>query len=71
MTHGALIVVGLLAAVDNVLVHWLLGRHRLNQHWSSRANLVAESALVALGAGMLTLVVTLLSRQRSSLEGRR
>jgi uncharacterized membrane protein len=31
---GALIAVGALAVVDNVVVHWLLGWHRLVDDWS-------------------------------------
>jgi uncharacterized membrane protein len=53
MIDGALIAVGALAVLDNVVVHWLLGWHRLVEGWPHGANLAAEVALVVLGLAML------------------
>jgi len=63
MLDGALIAVGTLAVVDNVVVHWLLGWHRLVQQLSHQANLVGEILLVALGIAMVSLGVHRLRRR--------
>lgn len=44
---------GALAVVDNIVVHWILGWHRLNDAWSHQANLAGEGALVLLGVVMV------------------
>jgi uncharacterized membrane protein len=61
---GALVALGLLAVVDNVVFHWLLGWHRLNQAWSAEVNLAAEAALVVLGMVMVTAGARGLRRRR-------
>lgn len=52
MLNGALVAVGAVGVGDNVIFHWLLGWHRLNQAWTSTENLLAEGVLVGLSAGM-------------------
>jgi hypothetical protein len=66
--NGALIAMGALAVVDNVIVHWILGWHRLIDDWSHEANLAAESAMILLGAVMLAIGVR---GERSQLRARR
>jgi uncharacterized membrane protein len=51
MLNGMLILAGLLGTVDNVLVHWFLGLHRLIE--DSPYTLHAEIALVMVSAGAL------------------
>ncbi len=51
--NGALIALGALAVVDNTVVHWLLGWHRLIDSWSHSANVTGEAALVLLGLSMV------------------
>jgi uncharacterized membrane protein len=52
LINGALIALGALAIVDNVVAHWLLGLHRaIPGPWAD----VVEAGLVVLGAGMLIL----------------
>ncbi|HVM27674.1 MAG TPA: DUF2243 domain-containing protein [Mycobacteriales bacterium] len=45
---AVLIALGVLGVVDNVVVHWLLGWHRLKDGWEH--NTPAEIGLVVLGA---------------------
>ncbi len=52
---GALVGLGALAVIDNVIVHWLLGWHRLNEMWSHERNLMGEVVLVVLGIAMVAL----------------
>lgn len=50
LVNGALIAVGALAMVDNVVAHWILGLHRaVPGPWAGPV----EIALVVLGAGLL------------------
>lgn len=52
LINGALIALGALAIVDNVVAHWLLGLHRaIPGPWAG----AVEVGLVVLGAGMLIL----------------
>ena len=52
LINGALIALGALAIVDNVVAHWLLGLHRaIPGPWAG----VVEVGLIVLGAGMLIL----------------
>jgi len=48
---GALLTVGALAVVDNVVFHWLLGFHRFKDGWEG--SIVAEVLLVLLGVAMV------------------
>lgn len=57
LVNGALIALGALAVVDNVVFHWLLGWHRLNEAWSSEANFLAEAGVVVVGVLMLVVGV--------------
>lgn len=61
LVDGALLTGGALAVVDDALVHWVLGWHRLVQGWSG--TLYAEAALSLAGAGMLGVAVTRLRRR--------
>ena len=54
LVNGALIAIGALGILDNLVVHWLLGLHRAVP-W--RHALAAEIALVAASAGLLVLGV--------------
>jgi uncharacterized membrane protein len=50
LRNGALIGIGALAIVDNIVAHWLLGLHRaIPGPWAGPV----EVGLVVLGAGML------------------
>jgi uncharacterized membrane protein len=51
MLNGALIALGALGILDNVVVHWLLGWHRPIEH--SPYALEAEIGIVAVSAAML------------------
>ena len=52
LINGALIALGALAIVDNVVAHWLLGLHRaIPGPWAG----AVEIGLVVLGASMLIL----------------
>jgi uncharacterized membrane protein len=51
--NGALIVIGLLGTVDNVLIHWILGLHRLIEN--SEYTLHAEILLVVASSGILAI----------------
>jgi hypothetical protein len=51
--NGALIVIGLLGTLDNVLVHWILGLHRLIE--GSAYTLHAEIALVIASSAILAI----------------
>jgi hypothetical protein len=51
--NGALIVIGLLGTLDNVLVHWILGLHRLIE--GSAYTLHAEIALVISSSAILAI----------------
>jgi uncharacterized membrane protein len=54
LVNGALIALGALAIVDNVVVHWLLGLHRaVPGPWAG----AVEAGLVLLGAGLLAVGV--------------
>ena len=61
MVNGALIAVGVLGIVDNVVAHWLLGLHRAVP--GPYATLV-EVILVVLSAGLLLLGVGQEARAR-------
>jgi uncharacterized membrane protein len=50
LLNGALIALGALAIVDNVVAHWLLGLHRAVPGPDADA---VEAGLVALGAALL------------------
>jgi uncharacterized membrane protein len=50
LLNGALIALGALAIVDNVVAHWLLGLHRAIPGPHA---LPAEIGLIVLGAGLL------------------
>jgi mono/diheme cytochrome c family protein len=50
---GALMALGALAVVDNVVFHWWLGFHRFNEAWSHEMNLAAEASLVLTGIAMV------------------
>jgi hypothetical protein len=41
--------------VATVVVHWILGWHRLVDDWSHGANLAGEVALIVLGAVMVAI----------------
>jgi uncharacterized membrane protein len=62
LVNGALIAVGALAIIDNVVFHWLLGFHRLIEGWDY--NLYGEAFLVALGVAMIALGVARERRRR-------
>jgi uncharacterized membrane protein len=51
--NGALIVMGLLGTIDNVLIHWILGLHRLIE--DSEYTLHAEILLLIASAGFLAI----------------
>jgi uncharacterized membrane protein len=51
--NGALIVIGLLGTVDNVLIHWILGLHRLIE--GSEYTLHVEILLVFASALILAI----------------
>jgi uncharacterized membrane protein len=53
LLSGALIALGTLAVIDNVVFHWWLGFHRFNEAWSHETNLAVEVALVAVGVVMV------------------
>ncbi len=55
MLAGALIALGALAVIDNVVFHWWLGFHRFNDAWSHQANLAIEGALLVAGLAMLAI----------------
>ncbi len=49
LVNGALIGIGILAIVDNIVAHWILGLHRaVPGPWATPV----EIGLVVLGAGM-------------------
>jgi uncharacterized membrane protein len=50
--NAALIALGALAVVDNVVFHWLLAFHRFKQAWSG--SVYVEVLLVLIGAAMVT-----------------
>jgi len=54
LVNGALIAIGALGILDNLVVHWLLGHHRAVPGPHA---LAAEIALVAASAGLLVLGV--------------
>lgn len=64
LVNGALIALGGLAVVDNVVVHWLLGLHRAVPE--PDASLPVEIGLVVLGAALLALG---LRRERRARRG--
>lgn len=55
MVDEALVALGLLAVLDNVVSHWLLGAHRVVTSWSG--SVYVEVALVLVGVGLVTLGV--------------
>ena len=61
MVDGGLLVAGALAVLDNALVHWVVGWHRLIEGWSG--TLYAEVALMAVGMAMLLLAVVRVRRR--------
>jgi hypothetical protein len=61
LIDGALLLGGAVAVVDNALVHWVLGWHRLVDGWSG--TVYAEVALSLLGAAMLAVAGTRLHRR--------
>lgn len=61
LIDGALLLGGTLAVGDTVLVHWVLGWHRLIEGWS--ASLHAEVALVVMGVSMLALAIVRIRRR--------
>jgi hypothetical protein len=63
LVDGALIAVGALAIVDNVMVHWILGWHRLVDGWNY--NVHGEVALIALGTMMVAAGTARVRRRRS------
>ena len=67
LINGALIALGALAVVDNVVFHWLLGFHRFNEAWGHETNLLVEAGLVLVGIAMVAVGVL---RQRAA-SGRR
>lgn len=61
LLDGALLLAGVLAVVDNALVHWVLGWHRLVEGWSG--TLYAEVALSFTGLAMIALALVRLQRR--------
>jgi hypothetical protein len=69
--NGALMAVGLLAVVDNVVFHWLLGLHRLFDG-PELVVFATEAVLVVLGIAMFGLGMFREGRARATLmEGPR
>ncbi len=64
LVNGALVTVGGLAMVDNVVVHWLLGLHRALP--DPGASLPVEVALVVLGAVLAAVGLRREARARRS-----
>lgn len=66
IVNAALVALGPLAMVDNVVFHWLLAFHRFKQVWSG--SVYVEVLLVLTGAAMATvgLVRERRARQRPS-----
>lgn len=64
LLDGALLVGGAVAFLDNALVHWVLGWHRLVEGWDG--TLYAEIALSIGGVGMLALALIRLRRRKSA-----
>jgi hypothetical protein len=56
LIDGALLLGGAVAVVDNALVHWVLGWHRLVEGWSG--TVYAEVALSLLAVAMLAVAGT-------------
>jgi uncharacterized membrane protein len=54
---GALMALGALAVIDNVVFHWWLGFHRFNEAWSHELNLAVEASLVLTGIAMVVIGV--------------
>jgi uncharacterized membrane protein len=67
--NGALMAIGLLAVVDNVVFHWLLGLHRL---FDGPEPLVfaAEAALVVVGLVLFGIGMFREGRARAGLPAR-
>ena len=51
IVNAALMVLGVLAVVDNVLFHWLLAFHRFKQGWPG--SIYVEVVLVVVGSAMV------------------
>lgn len=62
MINAALVALGALAVVDNIVFHWLLEFHRFKDGWAG--SVYVEAALVALGAAMVVVGVTRERRAR-------
>ena len=54
MVNGMLISLGLAGIIDNLLIHWILGLHRLGP-WGDPFTFYLEAALVILGALLVVL----------------
>jgi uncharacterized membrane protein len=63
MINGALILGGIIASLDNILVHWILGWHRLVH--DSEYTLYYEIALVVFGVVLITVGVVRERRARA------
>ena len=68
LINGALIAIGALGVVDNVVVHWVLGLHRAVP---GPYALEVELALVALSAGLLVLGLWRESRAKRTSKAQR
>ena len=66
LLNGALIAIGALGVLDNLVVHWLLGLHRAVP---GRHALAAEIILVAVSTGLLVLGVWRERRARRAGRG--
>jgi uncharacterized membrane protein len=55
IVNAVLMLLGAMAVIDNVVVHWVLQWHRLNEGWDDGQNLLAEAALVVVGVVMFTI----------------
>jgi uncharacterized membrane protein len=64
MLNGALILAGLVASLDNIVVHWILGLHRLVQ--DSEFTLHYEIALAFFG--LVLIAVGLIRERRARLK---
>ena len=54
MINGVLIALGAAGVLDNLVIHWILGLHRLGP-WGDPITLYLEAGLIVLGAAILTI----------------